>query len=572
MSNQQVLSDYVYEIVNTLIGSGVKHAVVSPGSRSTPLAYAFAHVNAIQMHRQVDERAAGFYALGLAKAKKEPVVLLCTSGTAAANYFPAIVEAKYARVPLIVVTADRPHELREVGAPQAIHQPNMFGQHVKWATDLPIPDEFTDTLPFIARHIARAVAMCMEAPFGPVHVNVPFREPLLIDFKQVDGSGVPVVYNSIVMPNSMAVDNMKRVVGSAKRGIIVVGELERVGDMASIWEFVRQVKWPILVESLSNMRGCVPADCIEYVISTYDAVLKNEKLKAYVAPDVVIRFGAQPVSKFLMQMIASANVDRYFVIDETVHFRDSIHTATDVICASIGKWLEVGFSGELDEGYLADWQQAQAIAMDEITQYTAKHQDEGAYVYELLSDLQGPADIFASSSMPIRDIDTFYVPSEKDLRIVANRGTNGIDGVLSTALGYSNATPERDTYLLIGDLALLHDSNGFLATRYQDCNLTVIVMNNDGGGIFSYLPQSKVEAHYEDLFGTPTHLGFKQLAEMYELDYTNVSTTVDFKAKLAEPKTRPVRLIEVMTNREDNVVAHRALWQSISARLDEWLA
>lgn len=571
MSNQQVLSDYVYEMVNTLIGSGVKHAVVSPGSRSTPLAYAFAHVDAIQMHRQVDERAAAFYALGLAKAKKEPVVLLCTSGTAAANYFPAIVEAKYARVPLIVLTADRPHELREVGAPQAIDQPNMFGMHVKWATDLPIPDDFAATLPFVAHHVARAVAISKEAPFGPVHINVPFREPLVIDFKQVNGLGAPAVYNSVVMPNPAAVAQLKAVVHLAKRGIIVVGEMEHVADMESIWAFVRQVKWPILIESLSNMRGCVPADCMQYVISTYDAVLKNETFKAHIAPNVVIRFGAQPVSKFLMQMIASANVERYFVIDESVHFRDSIHTATDVICASIGEWLEVGFSSELDAQYVADWQEAQRIAVHEIEQYTSKHQDEGAYVYELLQYVQGPTDLFASSSMPIRDIDTLYVPSEKDIRIVANRGTNGIDGVLSTALGYSNATPKRETYLLIGDLALLHDSNGFLATRYQECDLTVIVMNNDGGGIFSYLPQSKIVDHYEDLFGTPTHLGFQQLAEMYELDYANVSTTADFREKLAAPKSRPVRLIEVMTNRADNVVAHRALWQAISARLDAWL-
>lgn len=571
MSNSQVLSDYVYEIVNTLVASGVKHAVVSPGSRSTPLAYAIAHVDAIKMHRHVDERAAGFYALGLAKAKKEPVVLLCTSGTAAANYFPAIVEAKYARVPLIVVTADRPHELREVGAPQAIHQPAMFGQHVKWTADFPIPDEHVATLPFIARHVARAVAMSLEAPYGPVHLNIPFREPLIIDFKQVDGSDAPAVYNSISTPHPAAVSSLKEIVSKAKRGMIVVGELECLSDMEAIWVFVRQVKWPILVESLSNMRGCVPADCMEYVISTYDAVLKNDAFKARIAPDVVIRFGAQPVSKFLMQMIASSGVNHYVVIDESVHFRDSIHTATDVICASVGEWLMNGFSSTLDENYMRDWQKAQQIAVEEIERYTDKHQDEGAYVWELLRDVEGPVTLFASSSMPIRDIDTMYVPNSKDIRIVANRGTNGIDGVLSTAIGYSNATRDRETYLLIGDLALLHDSNGFLATRYQDCNLTVIVMNNNGGGIFSYLPQSKVEEYYDELFATPTHLGFGQLAEMYELDYVNVSTIADFKAKLKEPKTSSVRLIEVMTNSEENVVAHRALWQAISMRLDEWL-
>lgn len=571
MSDKQILTQYVYQLVNSLISSGVKKVVISPGSRSTPLAYAFASLKEVEIYRQVDERGAAFFALGLAKSKKEPTVLLCTSGTAAANYFPAIVEAKYARVPLIVITADRPHELREVGAPQAILQPNMFGEHVKWATDLPIPDDFPQTLPFVTRHISRAIAISTEAPYGPVHINVPFREPLLIDFKQLENKNTVKLYRAQINPSIEAIEDLSKIVREAKRGIIVVGELANESEMEYIWSFIRQIKWPILVESLSNMRSNVPDDCLPYVISTYDAILKNSAFQNVAKPDVVIRFGAQPVSKFLMQFIANANLNHYVVVDESTLFRDSIHTVTEFIHSEVGKWLTEGFTSLPDKQYVTIWQKAQRLALEEIHRYTEVNKDEGAYVYEFLAHLTEPTNIFASSSMPIRDIDTFLTPSHKDIRVVANRGTNGIDGVLSSALGYSTTTPSRETYLLIGDLALLHDSNGFIATRYQSCDLTIIVMNNDGGGIFSYLPQANVEAHYEDLFGTPTHLSFKELAKMYDLQYANITSLEAFKQEMEKPKEKAVRLVEVMTNREENVQAHRLLWQSISKRLDEWL-
>ena len=571
MNDKQVLTDYVYQFVSSLVSSGVKKVVISPGSRSTPLAYALASINEIEVYRQVDERAAAFFALGLAKAKKEPVALLCTSGTAVANYFPAIVEAKYARVPLIVLTADRPHELREVGAPQAIFQPNIFGEHVKWATDLPIPDDYAQTLPFIARHISRAVAISIEAPYGPVHINVPFREPLLIDFKQLSERNTVKLYRSQIAPSPEAVVDLKEIVSKAKRGIVIVGELANESEMAHIWAFIRQVKWPLIVESLSNMRSNVPEDCLPYVISTYDAILKNTAFQDAAKPDTVIRFGAQPVSKFLMQFIANANVNHYVVVDESTLFRDSIHTVSEFIHSEVGEWLAEGFTSVSEMQYVSVWQEAQQIALEEIDRYTNVSKDEGAYVYEFLAQLKEPATVFASNSMPIRDIDTFLSPSPKDVRIVANRGTNGIDGILSSALGYSTATPGRETYLLIGDLALLHDSNGFIATRYQPCDLTIIVMNNDGGGIFSYLPQASVEAHYEDLFGTPTHLTFKELAKMYDLQYAHITSLEAFKQEINKPKEKAVRLVEVTTNRQENVQAHRSLWQSISKRLDEWL-
>ena len=568
MNDKQLLTKYVNTIVATLLAQGVKHVVISPGSRSTPLAYAFAHAKEIQVYRQVDERSAGFFAVGLAKASGQPTVLLCTSGTAAANYYPAVVEAKYARVPLVVLTADRPHELREVGAPQAINQVNLYGEHVKWAVDFPIPDAATGTMTFIERHMARAVGISKAAPAGPVHVNIPFREPLLIDFEELPVVNVRQHFASDITPSMESLAQMRETLKETTKGVVVVGELPHAVNRDLLWSFIRSLKWPVIVETLSNFRSDIPEDCMPFVITAYDAFLKQQDLKQVLAPQTVIRFGAQPISKFLMQFLAE-HAEHYIVVDESPLFRDSYAAATQFVHATIGTWLLDLHASKIEANYMACWQQVQQLTVDEIVRYKEHDIDEGAYVQQLLESVED-VNIFASSSMPIRDIDTFFVPTEKTIHIIANRGANGIDGVVSSAFGYSAAS-SLPTYLVIGDLATLHDMSGLLATRYQQIDCTIIVMNNDGGGIFSYLPQSKVDAHYEDLFGTPTALGFEQLADMFDCQYDRVSTLEDFSYALQSEKMSGVRFIEVMTNRALNVETHRALWARINERLAQWL-
>lgn len=572
MSERSVLSNYVYQIVASLVQAGVQHVVISPGSRSTPLAYAFASTKQFTLYRQIDERAAAFFALGVAKATAKPVVLLCTSGTAAANYYPAIVEAKYARVPLIVITADRPHELREVGAPQAINQVHLYGEHVKWSVDFPIPDYHKPTLPFIERHIARATQIAMTAPFGPVHVNVPFREPLLINFV----NKLPVVtfqksFTSEFVPTETTQLELTTILKRTMQGIIIVGELPLGANIQYIWSLVRKLKWPVLIDSLSNMRTNVPDDCLVYVISTYDAILKSEVFKDRVEPQTVLRFGAQPVSKFLNNFLIESIPKSYIIVDEDAMFRDAASLSTHVLHASIGAWiaqLDVE-DNEFDITYLAEWQDAEDLATEYISHYIDGAIDEGAMVSRLLADIPDGSDIFVSSSMPIRDIDTFLLKTARDIQVFANRGANGIDGVVSTALGFS-VVRQRPCYLLIGDLAFLHDISGLTATRYQQCQLTIVVMNNDGGGIFSYLPQATVDAHYEDLFGTPTALEFEQIATMYDIEYFQVEELDELSATLQTEKLHALRLIEVFTDREENVYAHRALWQQINTGLKVW--
>lgn len=572
MNEREILSNYVYKMVASLVQAGVKDVVVSPGSRSTPLAYAFASSKELNLYRQVDERSAGYFALGLAKATGKPVILLCTSGTAAANYYPAIVEAKYARVPLLVLTADRPHELREVGAPQAINQLNLYGDHVKWSVDFPIPDGAKQTLPFIERHLARAVGIAMSVPLGPVHVNVPFREPLLINFAEK----LPAVsfknnFGGEIAPTMAAKIELEKILQETEAGFIVVGELPLGTDVEHLWTLVRKSGWPVLVESLSHMRTNVPEDCMPYVISTYDAILRSDVFKERVVPKTVIRFGAQPVSKFLNLFIIASMPENYIIIDEDAMFRDASGMSTHFIHASIGQWIAQLNIEEprLQQSYLVEWQDADDIAMEYISHYSDGAIDEGAMVSNLIEFLPEGSDLFVSSSMPIRDVDTFLLKTTRDIQVFANRGANGIDGVVSTALGFSSGR-NRPVYLLIGDLAFLHDINGLIATRYQDCELTIIVMNNDGGGIFSYLPQSTVTNHYEDLFGTPTALQFENIAKMYGMEYIHVEELHDLFPKFMAKKINPLRLIEIFTDRDENVYAHRALWQQIQTGLKVW--
>jgi len=565
MTNIEYLTSYVNHFVESIKQAGVQDIVMCPGSRSTPLAYAFAKSDAFQFYRQIDERSAGYFALGIAKAKKTPVVLLCTSGTAAANFFPAIVEAYYARVPLLVVTADRPHELREVGAPQAIDQLHLYGKHVKWTVDFPLPEKEDGNLAFIERHIQRAVSTSKAFPMGPVHINVPFREPLLLDMEQtLPPINIQIPEIGKLVPSEEFLVWYKGLLQDEVKGVLIVGDSLQTTE--GFWEFAKTVQWPVLVDPLSNLRTSVPADCMDLCIDQYDAILKNDAFQKVAAPNVVIRFGAQPVSKPLMLYLKACKPAVCMVVDESPLFRDSLHIATHHVQVE-AESLWVKLVERSSSSFTDSWSKANEIATNYVNSYIQHETDEGALAGVLFDTLPNNSYLFASSSMPIRDLDTFFNKTTKDIKLYANRGTNGIDGVVSSALGAQVALNRRG-YLLIGDLAFLHDVNGLIVSRFHAFDMTIIVMNNDGGGIFSYLPQSTETKYFEHLFGTPTGLAFSSIAAMYNAQYNAVHTKEDFKKTLAEEKSKDIRIIEVFTNRQVNTEAHRKLWAAISKELD----
>jgi 2-succinyl-5-enolpyruvyl-6-hydroxy-3-cyclohexene-1-carboxylate synthase len=565
MGNKTSLTNFVRRMTGALMKAGVKSVVISPGSRSTPLAYAFASTKSLNVYIQVDERSAGFFALGLAKATGEPVVLLCTSGTAASNYFPAVTEAHYARIPLIVITADRPHELREVGAPQAIDQIQLYGNHVKYSVDFPLAEENADVDDYIERHVQRAASVALSAPYGPIHLNVPFREPLLIDFEMDTPTATFIQrMKGIDLLDASTAQFVKEILNKTEKGLLVVGELPIDIDTEVFWKFAKALNWPVLCDPLSNLRTKVPANCMDLCIDRYDALLKSELFKEKAIPDTVIRLGAQPVSKPLSLFLKKARPKTVVLIDESPQFRDPLGIVTHHIQSSVEAFLQINVQKE-ESSYAKTWGRANDEAS--VVMENSSGSDEGAYTQMLISNLPDGSDLFSGSSMPIRDVDTFFSKTEKNITIFANRGTNGIDGVVSTALGIQ-AARQRPTWLLIGDLSFLHDVNGLIVSRFHETDLTIVIMNNDGGGIFSYLPQAESGNHFERLFGTPTGLRFEHIAAMYDAQYSSIESIEEFEQELSQEKKKNIRIIEVFTNRKENVIAHRTLWNEITNRID----
>ena len=563
----KTLTNYVRRMTSALMNAGVKAVVISPGSRSTPLAYAFATTKELDVYTQIDERSAGYFALGLAKASREPVVLLCTSGTAASNYFPAVTEAHYARIPLIVITADRPHELREVGAPQAIDQIRMYGNHVKYSVDLPLAEANKDIDDYIERHIQRALSVSLTAPIGPIHLNVPFREPLLIDFEmEAPLTTFKTRFTTKESLDDTAAEQLTDMLSSSSDGLIIAGELPVGLDSYKFWRFAERLNWPVLCDPLSNLRSQVPAHCLQLCIDRYDALLKSELFGEKVIADTVIRFGAQPVSKPLSLYLKKVRPQTMIAVDESPEFRDSLGIVTHHIQASVEAVLDLSVNKERTASAKA-WIEANEEASLIIEEMAKVSGDEGAYTQMLFHHLPDESDLITGSSMPIRDVDTFFAKTDRDIKIFSNRGTNGIDGVVSTAFGIQ-AARQRSTWLLIGDLSFLHDLNGLVVSRFHETDLTIVIMNNDGGGIFSYLPQAESAPHFEALFGTPTGLTFEHIAAMYDAQYKAVNTLDEFEEELTKEKDKQVRIIEVFTDRETNVKAHRSLWNEITERIE----
>ncbi|AJD91868.1 2-succinyl-5-enolpyruvyl-6-hydroxy-3-cyclohexene-1-carboxylate synthase [Jeotgalibacillus malaysiensis] len=563
MSHKENLTLYVSSFIEQLYQSGVKRAVISPGSRSTPLAYLLENHPQIHTYVNVDERSAAFYALGMAKASQEPVVIVCTSGTAAANYYPAVVEARYARVPLIVLTADRPHELRDNGAPQAIDQINLYGKHAKWFYDMPLPESDTNLLQYTGRIAAKAAAKASAAPKGPVHLNFPFREPLSPDLSfKPDQQPLSAVYLAEKQLNSQYVSDLSAQLNRSEKGLIIAGPSEDQQSAEALIHLAEATGFPVLADPLSGLRTLMTDH--PSVIECYDAFLRDNEIKKRLQPDLIIRFGGMPVSKALTQYVKGSECDQWLV-DEGADWRDPTSSAThyievnDIVFAEqLTKTVDV----TSDHSWLDEWIKLNETAAREIQAYIERESDEGAAVGTLLQALPEGAHLLVGNSMPVRDVDTFWVRGMKSFHVWANRGANGIDGVVSTALGIAEVKKEP-VYLLIGDLSMFHDLNGLLVTKQYASELQIVVMNNNGGGIFSFLPQATELEHFETLFGTPPSLDFKHAAALYNLDYDRCETKAEFSESLSSGLSR-IKMMEVITDREENTASHRRLWTTVA--------
>jgi 2-succinyl-5-enolpyruvyl-6-hydroxy-3-cyclohexene-1-carboxylate synthase len=562
----------VKALVDQLVRAGVHHFCACPGSRSTPLAVSIAEHPGARLWMHLDERSAGYFALGMAKAQRAPVALLATSGTAAANFLPAVVEAYYARVPLVVLTADRPHELRDCGAPQTIDQVGLYGKHVRWFFDLAEPDGRLNLDQ--ARHVrtlaARAVAVACGAPAGPVHLNWPFREPFFTtpapdSPRETPGMAVSAGRRA---PSPELIERLASQLAATPRGLIVCGPHDDPELPWRVAGLAERLGYPILADPLSGVR-CGPHPR-EAVLDAYDASLRDPRIVERLAPKVVLRFGAMPTSRSLLLSLQRHADARQVVVDggggwnePTGLASEVLHVDDDLLCDALVEALPPrSRSTWLDEWLAADRATRAALAdyladLDELF--------EGKVFAELATCLPDGSTLYVGNSMPVRDLDAFFPSSELDLRILANRGANGIDGVVSSALGASAGNHPAPTLLAIGDISFYHDLNGLLAARRHNLDLTVVLLNNDGGGIFSFLPQADVPEHFEALFGTPHGLDFSPFVEGYGGDFLRIATWHEFRDRLGVGLGTPgLHVLEVPTERQRNLELHRAAWQATS--------
>ena len=560
-------------VADELARHGVTDVVLAPGSRSTPLAIAFAEDQRLRLHVRIDERSASFTAVGLARATGRVVPLLCTSGTAAAEFHPAVLECDLSRLPLLVLTADRPPELRGTGANQTLDQVKLYGAAVRWFAEVGVPESRAESVAYWRSLTSRAVAAATGgagAP-GPVHLNVALREPLV---PADDGVGFPFALDGRAAGRPWAVaahgsrtlpDEVRERLERARTGVVLAGDISPAADGAAIAAFAAGRGWPLIAEPHSNARRGPAA------IAGVDAVLRNDAFVAAHEPDVIVVCGRLGLSRAVLGWLGARPCD-VVVIDAYGDWWDPARSASLVAAADPAMLATVG--GDPALGWLADWTGAAAAAaaavdavLDETDELT-----EPRLARDLAATLPSGALLAVASSMPIRDVDLTMRPRD-GLRIVANRGVSGIDGFVSTAVGAALGHPASGhvggpAWALAGDLSLLHDVNGLLADPLPD--LTLAVVNNDGGGIFSLLPQSAADGPvFERVFGTPHGVDLAKVVAGYGGNHQALRSVQDLNDALSVT-AKGLRVLELRTDRRNNAALHRRLTDDAAAAVEQW--
>jgi 2-succinyl-5-enolpyruvyl-6-hydroxy-3-cyclohexene-1-carboxylate synthase len=560
-------------LVETLSRSGVTRAVISPGSRSTPLTVALARHAGIESIPVLDERSAAFFALGLAKQKLEPVVLVCTSGTAGANYFPAIIEARESGVPLLAITADRPPEMRACASGQTIDQQKLFGDYVTFYHELSVPEASLDLLCYLRQTTAHAVART-RAPFaGPVHLNAPFRDPLP-PVPDEHAAKLETACDWAQFFAHLAPERAPALAGVAPQlvpdvhGAIVVGPQQPADAesyVASVGEIARRLGWPVLADGLSPLRN--RADCVPHMVTAYDAVLRNEAAAERLKPEVVLALGAWPTSKVLRAWLAASDAPTWLVSPRPDN-RDALHGRTRHVALELSA-LAASLPATQDaNGYQKMWARYEATAraaLDTRLEQTTE-MFEGRAASLLAKHLPLGTPLFVANSMPVRDVEYFWPANDRRVRPFVNRGGNGIDGTLSTALGVAHGAG-RPAVLLTGDLALLHDTNGFLLRPKLHGGLTIVLINNRGGGIFDHLPIAQFEPPFEEFFATPQEADFAKLCSAYGAEHVLVRDWTHFIELVATLPASGIRVLEVRTDRKKDAARRKEMFAENAASL-----
>ena len=554
-----VTQSFAATFVDELAAQGVDFACISPGSRSAPLAIALQRHPKIRVFVHIDERSGSFFGVGLAKGTGKPVVLLCTSGTAAAEFHAAVVEAFHSRTPLIVLTADRPPELRDVGANQSIDQQRLYGTAVRWFFDPGPPVESAGAPRQWRRLAARAYA---EAAGGPVHINLPFREPLVPTPGELPvplGTAGQAISAGRNLPTPGQVTTLASALQRAQRPLIVAGEM-RDGDRLA--PALSRLGLPVLAEPSSQLRRAETGAAVE----SYEALLRAGWSLQH-GPDLVVSIGGTPTSKVLGAWLAAASAPT-FLIDPGRMWRDPEQVASHVIACDPQALLEA--LPPMDRNaWREEWMSAGKRATAAIAAtFVSTPLHEGHIVRALAARLPDNGQVFVGSSMPIRAVDSFWPYAKTQQRFYGNRGASGIDGLVSSGLGLAAGRSNVPTVLLLGDLSVYHDMNGLWALRRHGLRATIVVCDNNGGGVFNFLPQAQHQDVFEELFATPLGLDFAQIARLYDLVYSPVTDRAGLEPALVDAlAAQTPTLVVVKFKREDSVTGHRTCWEAASAAL-----
>lgn len=569
--------------VDELARSGLRAACIAPGSRSTPLAIAFAEQPDITVYSLIDERSCAFFALGLALASQQPVAMLCSSGTATANFYPAIIEARYSGVPLLVLTADRPPELRDSGANQTVDQVKMYGDHALWSVDVALPEAQPPTLALRnLRTLAnRAYATAAGRPSGAVHLNFPFRKPLeptpaagdVTEAADMRDAGLPHTrfWRAPMPPAREMIDWLGDVMHHAPRGLIVCGPRCPTGDFpVRLAALARATGYPVLADATSGVRW--GAHQHHLILGGGDSFLREAK--GWRSPDVVLHFGATPTSQAVDDYLNAITPQRRVWVSEDGIWKDANHLATDflqvdaaALCAELAESL-AHHPNASDSDWAQQFRDAESLTWGTVEDALDGDYFDGLVLADVIDLLPDPAVLFVASSLPVRNLEQFGRPGSKAIRVFANRGASGIDGTISSALGAAVANPDVPLTLVIGDLAFYHDMNGLMAIKRLGIRATIVVVNNDGGGIFHRLPVAQFDPPFTELFETPHGVTFAPAAALYGLDYALAGDRTAFRQAFAASQQSPdATIIEVPTHAEHDLARRNDIIWRVGQRL-----